>query len=174
MQTKLLLPKITTRSSKGQSLVEFELALVIIIFLLLAVTDFGLAFFSWISLRDAAQEGATYASVAPPFDNDSIAAIRSRVKSASTTPVNLNTLADDSIGVELVRDTNAEPHTPTAKSFTTADTKACPGYAVRITVTYQYRMISPMISVFVGSPTIPISANVTNTILLAGNGVDCE
>ncbi len=143
-----------TRSSRGQSLVEFELALVIMIFMMLAVTDFGLAFFSWITLRDAAQEGATYASVAPPFDTNSVAAIRSRVKEASVSPVNLGILADDHINVDLVG----------------TGTTACPGNGVRVTVTYDYRMISPWI---IGAPTIPVSASVTDTILKAANGVTC-
>ncbi|MCX6080162.1 MAG: pilus assembly protein [Chloroflexi bacterium] len=158
MKTKLTEQKRRMQSSKGQSLIEFELALIIMIFLMLGVSDFGLAFFSWISLRDAAQEGVTYASVSPPFNNNSVAAIRTRVKSASLAPINFNDISDDEIEVELL---GSVP-------------KPCPGYSVRVKVTYDYHMISPMISEFVGSPTIPVSASVTNTILQGANGYDCS
>ena len=157
MKAQGFFKKIHHSSNTGQSLIEFELSLVIMILLLLGVTDFGLAFFSWISLRDAAQEGVTYASVSPPYNYNSVVAIRERVKSASVAPVNLNTIADDDIKVELVGATQ----------------KPCPGYSVRVDVTYNYHMISPLIGQLIGSSTIPVSASVTNTILQAANGYDC-
>ncbi len=158
MATKRLKNLFYRSTSTGQSLVEFELALVVLIFLLLGVTDFGLAFFSWISLRDAAEEGATFASVSPPYNYDSVVAIRERVKNASMTPIDLETLSDEDIDVQLVGSIQ----------------KPCPGYSVRIDVKYNYHMISPMISQFVGSMTIPVSASVTNTILQAANGYVCN
>lgn len=148
--------------SKGQSLVEFALSATLMIFLLLATIDFGLAFFSWISLRDAAQEGATFGSIFPPLnagDTAALDAIRLRVKSAATTPVNLGTLTDGQIVITVFDASNN--WTP------------CPGSGVRVTVTYPYRVITPMISSFINSPTIPVTATVTNTILRRGNNAVC-
>jgi hypothetical protein len=52
----------------------------------------------------------------------------------------------------------------------------CPGNAIRVNVTYDYHFISPMIGKIFGNDKgeIPISASVTNTILLAGNNADCS
>ena len=66
--------------SLGQSLVEFALALPVVIMLMLGVLDFGRAFYIQLALRDAADEGATYAAISPNDD----AGIRARVADAAT------------------------------------------------------------------------------------------
>lgn len=48
--------------TKGQALVEFALAATLIFFMLAAVVDLGLIFFSLQALHNAAEEGATYGS----------------------------------------------------------------------------------------------------------------
>ena len=68
------------RPRLGQSLVEFALVLPIILMILLGLLDFGRAFFTLIALDDAADEGASYASIRP---ND-VAGIQQRTVEAST------------------------------------------------------------------------------------------
>ena len=53
---------------KGQSLVEFALVLVFLLSLLAGIFDLGRAFFAYIIIRDAAQEGAVFGSIAPKSD----------------------------------------------------------------------------------------------------------
>lgn len=53
---------LTRRRARGQALVEFALAATLIFFLLAAVVDLGLIYFTQQALRVAAQEGATYGS----------------------------------------------------------------------------------------------------------------
>jgi Flp pilus assembly protein TadG len=161
MNTKLLIKKQLKGPTKGQSLVEFALAATLMIFLLLATIDFGLAFFSWIALRDAAQEGATYGSLHPPLVAADITAIRNRVKTATTTPVNLGNLIDSDIVVDVLDSTGAVGGTP------------CPGNGVRVTVTYKYNVITPMISNFIGRSYILISATVADTILQENSAAGC-
>jgi len=55
----------TIKGEKGQSLVEMALSLVLILILLVGTVEMGMAFFQYIQLRDAAQEGALYGSIAP-------------------------------------------------------------------------------------------------------------
>ena len=50
---------------KGQSLVEFAIGATILLILLSGVVEFGIAFFQYVQLRDAVQEGALYGSVHP-------------------------------------------------------------------------------------------------------------
>ena len=52
------------RGEKGQSLVEFALILPIFLLLLFAIVDFGMGFYSWISITNAAREGARLGAVA--------------------------------------------------------------------------------------------------------------
>jgi hypothetical protein len=154
----------STYSSKAQSLVEFTMTATLLMFVLLAVSDFGLAFLSWITLRDAAQEGAVYGSVYPPYNGDSLPFIRARVRFAATSPINLENLPNSHISVSIIGTDGESAGDP------------CPGNAIRVNVTYDYHFISPMIGKIFGNDKgeIPISASVTNTILLAGNNADCS
>lgn len=72
-------------SRRGQSLIEVALVLPIIIMILLGLLDFGRAFYTLVALRDAADEGASYAAIKP---NDS-AGIQRRAAEASTNLVNI-------------------------------------------------------------------------------------
>lgn len=158
--------------SSAQSLVEFTLTATLLLFVMMAVMDFGLAFFSWITLRDAAQEGATYGSVYPPVDPDtarnqhtvygySLPFIRARVRFAATEPVNLQTLPNSQIEITLLNPDGSPGGSP------------CPGHAIRVKVTYYYHLVTPMMSKFVSNATIPVSASSTTPILVVGNLASC-
>lgn len=49
----------------GQSMVELALSFTMLLILLAGTVDLGRAFFNWLQMRDAAQEGASYASICP-------------------------------------------------------------------------------------------------------------
>ena len=57
--------------------------------------DFGRAYFSYISIRDAAQEGAAYASIAPADTTG----ILGRVRDTSSNPIDLSSFGDDQIDI---------------------------------------------------------------------------
>ena len=48
---------------KGQSLVEFALLVPIFLILIFAIVDFGMGFYSWITITNAAREGARLGAV---------------------------------------------------------------------------------------------------------------
>lgn len=140
--------KKTAPTEKGQSLVEMALSATLLMFLLLATIDFGFAFFYWIAIRDAAQEGAMYGSLHP--DTTSYADLRVRVKGAASSQlIKITDLPDSQIGI--------------------TSTGTCPGDAITVLVTYKYHILTPMVSTFANSPDITIKANVSNTILQAGS-----
>ena len=61
--------KIQMRSERGQSLVEFALALPILVLLLFAVIQFGIAFNNYVTLTDATRAGARKAAVGRQLSN---------------------------------------------------------------------------------------------------------
>jgi len=147
-------------AEKGQSLVELALTLLIILTLLAGAVDLGSAFFSYVAIRDAAQEGALYGSVYPYFDSNingkydpgellNEGAIKTRVQSASSTPVDL-------YGPKVQVDVT-----------TTDPLKPCSGndHWVKVKVTYEYTLIMPLIGPIIGQQTIPLTASVKDTIL---------
>jgi Flp pilus assembly protein TadG len=140
-------------SERGQSLVELAISLVLLLVLLSGAVEFGIAFFQFVQLRDAAQEGALYGSMNPPSsstDTAKINAIATRAKAASSTPINLGTDANLTVTVEVT------------------DAKYCEGGALKVTLLYQHKVFMPFIPQILGlgsNPKIPIRATVTNTIL---------
>jgi hypothetical protein len=132
-----------SRFTRGQSLVELGLTLVLILTLLAGAVDLGSAFFDYIALRDAAQEGALYGSI-HPTDTPGIIA---RIRKSSTAPVNFDN--DPNVNIPQPIITGA----------------ACAGGAIKVTVSYIYHLTMPFIGGILGTQTITLSADVTDTIL---------
>lgn len=142
-------------SERGQSLVEFSISLVVILWLLAGAVEFGLALFQFIQLRDAAQEGAVYGSICPDSAN-----IISRVRNASSSPIDLTNDDPTSPDYVDVQVEGREDDTPKAMNLLGA------GDGVFVRVTYNHRVFMPFATLFTGgSPTILIAAEVTNTVL---------
>ncbi len=148
--------KTKKKSERGQSLVELAISLVVLLFLLSGVVEFGIAFFQFIQLRDAAQEGALFASINPPAttatnDANRVAAIN-RVRAASDKPINLTNTAIVDVTV-------------------TVTGAPCAGNAVTVEVAFDHQVFMPFISTIVksmnadNSSTIPLAGSVTDTIL---------
>ena len=129
-----------SRLSRGQSLVELALSLMIILWLLAGAINFGVGFFSQTAIQDAAEEGALYGSLDPNITN-----IRARVRSSSSLPVKLADLTDAQIQVTLPG-------------------SACAGNALIVKVTYALPITTPMVGIITG-PTIPLTASATSIIL---------
>jgi Flp pilus assembly protein TadG len=132
----------TSRSEKGQSLVELAISMVFVIMLLIGVVDFGLAFFSWVAIRDASQEGAIYGAICPNDEN----AIVTRVREASNTPVNLKNFDRTNIEVDI----------PSLQA----------GGPITVLVEFDYQSITPVASAVIGeNGFLTLRASTTNTIL---------
>lgn len=146
-----------SRGKRGQSLVELAISLMVILMLLSGAVDFGMALFSYTTLRDAAQEGALYASMNPPGTSTALKAIRERVRAAggNSGPVDLSNFTDAQINVFLV---------PSGALACEGSTGGTPN-GVQITLTYDYPIVMPLLGTVLGSQTIPLTASVTDTIL---------
>jgi len=135
------------RGEKGQSMVELALTLLIILTLLAGAVDLGSAFFSYVAIRDAAQEGALYGSLYPTDTNG----IYYRVRQSSSAPVNLS-------DISIV--TVPPPSTPQGACRPLSGSNP-----ITVTVRYNYELSMPFIGAILGTDKIPLSASVTDTIL---------
>ncbi len=131
-------PSRISNSSRGQSLVELAISMMILVMLLSGAVEFGIAFFQFVQLRDAAQEGALYGALYP----DDTSGIIARVQGASDTPIDLATI------------------TPTI----TYSGAPCEGNGITVTLTFNHQVFMPFLEVITGG-TIPLTATVTDTIL---------
>ncbi len=141
-------PQVKVRhSERGQSLVELAISFVVLVLLLAVTVDGGRLFFSYIAVREAAQEGAQYGSIHPTladFDD-----IEDRVRDSSNSPVDLT-------------DTTLVTVTPTLVG---SDYCANGANAIQVTVTYTFELTMPFVSSMIGTNQFPLALNATSTIL---------
>jgi len=148
--------KIKNKSERGQSLVELAISLVVLLYLLSGVVEFGIAFFQFIQLRDAAQEGALYASLNPT----DTANIETRVRNASNAPIDLQvTTGERAVTVTITPiDSDGAPDT-------------CVGDGIQVNVAFTHQVFMPFVSPIFramsgdGTNTIHLNGSVTDTIL---------
>jgi Flp pilus assembly protein TadG len=141
------------RSEHGQSMTEFAISLVILLTLLAGVVDLGRMFFAYIIIRDAAQEGAVYGSIAPKDDLAVLAnEVEQRVKAAFTDPSDSSNVPIDLTKLNVQTDILGA-------------TCATPGSGVRVRVEYSVPVTTPFLGTIIGSQDMPMSATVENAIL---------
>lgn len=137
---------------KGQSLVEFAFLAIFLTILVAGVADFGRAYFIFIQLRDAAQEGASYGSFAP---ND-FSGIEARVRDTMHGPVDLS----DPAVVQITPLLTNPPY-------------ACAGFnpsslktnAIKVIVSYDMPIAVPFLGAIINNQYLSLEATVEDTIL---------
>jgi TadE-like protein/Prokaryotic N-terminal methylation motif len=141
------------KSQRGQSLVELSISLVLLLILLSGAVEFGMAFFQFVQLQDAAQEGALYGSMNP----SDTPGIMNRIQGASNSPVNLA-----GAGVTIAISIDGVSSTDTA-NYSTID---CEGHGLKVDVIYQHQIFMPFLpQILGGNSSFPLHASVTDTIL---------
>jgi len=140
------------KTERGQSLVELSVSLVLLLLLLSGAVEFGMAFFQFVQLRDAAQEGALYGSMNP----SDTAGITSRIQGASNSPINL---ASGAVTINISID-GFDSTDPT--NYGTVD---CEGHGLKVELTYRHNIFMPFIPQAIGRNDIDLKASVTDTIL---------
>lgn len=132
-------------SEKGQSMVEFAFALSFLMMLLVGIVDVSRGLFTYMALREAAQEGAVYGAVNPSNNTD----IQSRATNSST----------------LVRNLADDPSASFSVDVTFQGAR-CTGNGIVVKVTYSnFPITMPFIGAVLGRQQIPISASVSDVVL---------
>jgi len=104
---------------KGQALVEFTLLIPVFMLLLFAIIDFGMGFYTWISVTNAAREGARLGVVMATEQQ-----ISDRVYQAASLP-----------------------NEGTQMTVTVTNAQGQPGESVVVKVDYDYDLITPLAGV---------------------------
>lgn len=131
----------STRTERGQSLAEMTMVTILLLILVAGIVDLGRAFFYFMALRDAVQEGAVYGSINPTLPVE----IKNHVLGTSELVAGI--ITSDDINVEIIG-------------------KACTGNSIRVTATYDdFKITMPFLGTLIGKQTVPIRASVIDTIL---------
>jgi hypothetical protein len=141
-----------TSTERGQSLVELAVVVVILLLLLAGAVDLGRLMFTYLSMRDAAQEGAAYASINPNFCND----VLNRIKG--------NTPGNDDIDMWINGIQTASGGTCNG-TVLTKDQLCLAQREIRIEVNQpNFEITMPLLGAFTG-PTVHIKAAVTDSLI---------
>lgn len=131
----------------GQALVESAIVLVILILILMALVDFGRAYFTFVALQNAAAEGATFGMFHPTWqssvDNVNPDNIEYRVQNESDNGfIDWSTIT---VTVESVFPT--------------------PGNRITVTVDYDFELITPVSQAIARGDEITLRASAIQTII---------
>jgi len=134
--------KVTKRSERGQSLIELAISFTFLMILLAGAVDLGRGFFTWLAMRDAAQEGASYGSINPT----DVLGMQDRVWDNMEQIVG-DPSSDIVVNISVI-------------------TQPCLGNTIQVDVNYpNFTITMPFLGAVLGSQTLPIHATVNDTIL---------
>lgn len=139
------------KQEKGQSLLELAISMTILLILLAGVADVGRMLFLYMSMRDAAQEGAVYGSIYPTFCDQIVDRARTTIPDGYD------------IRIDIAVFDQATP--ATRKSCFEAPTyfADCTGKQMEISVIHEnFTFVGPFMNRI---PPFQLKATVTNTIL---------
>jgi hypothetical protein len=150
------------KSQRGQSLVELGVSLVVLLYLLSGAAEFGVLFFQFVQLRDAAQEGALYGSMNPYIDQPvgggngkfdpgepvNQAGIETRARAASSSPIDLT-----------------DPAVIIVATSSDGSNLFCEGHGIKVTVSYDHDIFMPFMPQILNQEKITLNATVIDTIL---------
>jgi len=151
MNTLKILNKRYLRSSEGgQSLVELALIITFLLILVAGLVDLGRMIFTYLTMRDAAQEGAVYGSIEPALCPGIYFRTKQNLPLYQEFGVQIN-------GIEYNPDI-----TPPLISCPT--TNSCSGDVISVTVFSDFDIRMPLLGIITGD-TVPLSATINDTVL---------
>jgi Flp pilus assembly protein TadG len=142
-------PACMKKSEKGQSMVELALVLVVVMILVAGVVDLGGMMFQVLAMRDAASEGAAYASIYPTDCNGTTQRVRDSLHNADPTQVFVDVTVNNN-----------------ACTSPAAIAAACAANEVKVTVRQpEFSLSMPFLGTFLGKQTINLTSNMSSTIV---------
>ncbi len=141
---------------RGQSLVELAFSLLVLMLLVTGAVEIGLALFQYVTMRDAAQEGALYGSINP----DDVAGIEFRVFAAAQDVFDQCPSSRPCIDPADINVTYSDPSLPAQCEGLTGGVP----HSISVSITFEHPVTMPIIGAWIGQ-TINLRAGVTDTIL---------
>jgi Flp pilus assembly protein TadG len=164
------------RRSRGQALVEFALALPVMIFVLLIAIDFGRVFFSYIEVNNAAREAANNAAAQAAYyqnGTESSQDFYDAAVNAASQETNAQGQAGATAPIVVSSPACFTPGSPPvsiscANAPQDSQTASGIGNLVTVTVTQPFTFFTPLVSNFFGNG-FSLSASATNGFSLSAS-----
>ena len=143
--------KIVRTTEKGQSLMELALVLVFILILLAGVVDLGRMMYEYLTMRDAAQEGAGYGAVYPSYCGQIIE------RTSQNMP-------DNTYNVVVLVDGMSCEAAWTADKSLARPAHGCENKEILVSIDHNFSVTMPLLSAFTG-PTVPMHVEIKDRIV---------
>lgn len=154
------------KAHKGQSLMELAVSLVIMLIIVTGLIEIGRLMFYYIAMRDAAQEGAMYASLYPSACTQTVLRVQKDLYNADPTEVEVNISINglDCEDARAIDDVEAAAKRPRVHGCVPSNLDT--PHTVIVTVHQpNYTLAVPLLGTFIGSQTISVKAWMTSTII---------
>jgi Flp pilus assembly protein TadG len=140
------------RSERGQGLIEFSLMAIFLVILLMGVLDLGRAYFTYLALKDAAQEGAYFGSAFPQCG-----ASAGACADPNNIPFRVRHSAPSGGLVDWAG--------PGAHVTTTLPPVMEAGQSLTVTISYQYQMLTPLVGTIANGQVLTLTAQSSAVIV---------
>jgi hypothetical protein len=132
------------RYERGQELVEFALVLMLLLLIAFGALDLGRLFHAYITITNAAREGARYGATNPPVDQSAIDDI-------------INVTKSEALDSGIVLNTDPSCTEECADIIPSCPEGSCGGgHPVRVGVAYDFNLL---LAAFLADPTITLNAS---------------
>ena len=156
-----------SRRKKGQALAEMAVMAPFLVICIMGMLDLGRAFYYQIAITNAVREGARYAAQPHYYGlNPSCATIPPAPDPGTNCPAPGDQVIRDRVRQELagtnitMPDTNIQVNPDQASRAADYTDGGAPQYEVKVTATYQFSFITPIIGDLIGNPlTLKSSAS---------------
>lgn len=144
------------RRAAGQSLVEFTLMLVFLTVVLMGVLDLGRAYFTYLAVKDAASEGAYFGSAFPQCLDESVALFNPGCAGANNIDFRVRNTSPQGGLVDWSEAVVVTTHQSVSLEA---------GQVLTVSVSYQYQMITPIVSAIASNGTLTLTARSSAVII---------
>ena len=150
------------RRERGQGLIEFSLMAIFLVILMMGVLDLGRAYFTYLALKDAAQEGAYFGSAFPQCVASA---------GACADPNNIPFRVRHSANGGLV-----DWAGPGAHITITLPPVVQAGESLTVTISYQYQMLTPLVGTIANGQVLTLTAQSSAVIVRVPDcsGATCQ
>jgi len=131
LKTSAALPQKDPTSQFGQSLIELALVLPILVLIVAASVDIGRAFYAYVSMTNAAREGARFGAGYPPYKTDYTSRIQARTQTELS-----------SYGITVASGDITVTCTEYSDNSTISCSTADPGDRVVVQVNYPFELLT--------------------------------
>ncbi|MFA5835379.1 MAG: TadE family protein [Bellilinea sp.] len=146
--------RLFSHNEKGQSLVELALIIVFVLIILAGVVDLGRMMYEYLTMRDAAQEGAGYAAIYPNYCDETVNRVFQNLPDKKYSVfVWINNMGCQAAADSDLLDSDGD-----------GIDNGCAGKEVKVTLDHDFEITMPLISVFTGQ-TVPMHVEIKDNIV---------